>query len=113
MIRSSVIAVALLFTACGGTNKSPEAPLDRDRFEQVLMESLLIEARIAEEMRIDKRADIPAEAYYEEMFKMQGVTKVEFTTTYDAYLQKPEELRSVYQDVLKDLQHRADSAKTQ
>lgn len=112
MNRSLVMALMVLSMACGGSGKAPEAPLDRARFERVLMESLLIEARIAEEMRIDKRADRPAEAYYEEMFKKQGVTKAEFTTTYDAYLQQPEELRSVYQDVLNDLQHRVDSAKT-
>lgn len=104
------MAFLLLFLiACGGKDNQPSAPLDRAKFEQVLMESLLIEARMDQGRMVDKRADSLASAYFEAMFKKQGVTRADFRATYDAYLDRPEELKSVYQDVLNDLQQRVDS----
>lgn len=108
-MRTGLIFLVLFLISCGGKEKPPSGPLDREKFEQVLMESLLIEARLNQELTVDKRADGPASAYYEEMFRKQGVTKADFRATYDAYLKQPEELKSVYQDVLNDLQQRADS----
>lgn len=105
------IALLLVFlVACGGSAGVPQAPLDRKKFEQVLMESLLIEARVNQEVAGDKRTDSPAAHYYEEMFKKEGVTEADFNTTYNAYVKQPDQLKSVYQDVLNDLQQRADSA---
>lgn len=105
------VTAFLLFTlaACSGGEKAPSGPLDRKKFEQVLAESLLIEGRLNQELTVDRSVNSPASAYYEEMFKEQGVTKAEFRETYDAYLKQPEALKSVYQDVLNDLQQRADS----
>ena len=101
--------LVLFALACGGKQSPPKGPLDRNKFEDVLLESLLIEARMNHEMLVDKRADGPAERYYEEMFKKEGVSKEDFKATYDAYVQQPEQLKSVYQDVLNGLQQRADS----
>ena len=108
-MRNTVVFLLLFLTACGGKEKAPSGPLDREKFEQVLMESLLIDARMSQELALDKRTDGPASAYYDEMFKKQGVTGADFRATYDAYLKQPEELKAVYQDVLNDLQQRADS----
>ncbi len=108
-MRISLAFLLLFLVACGGKEKPPSGPLDREKFEEVLMESMLIEARLSQELTVDKRVDGPASAYYDEMFKKQGVTKADFRATYDAYLKQPEELKSVYQDVLNDLQQRADS----
>ncbi|HQV39394.1 MAG: DUF4296 domain-containing protein [Flavobacteriales bacterium] len=108
-MRISLAFLLLFLVACGGKGKPPSGPLDREKFEEVLMESMLIEARLSQELTVDKRVDGPASAYYDEMFKKQGVTKADFRATYDAYLKQPEVLKSVYQDVLNDLQQRADS----
>lgn len=108
-MRNSIAFLLLFLAACGGGEKPPSGPLDREKFEQVLMESLLIEARLNQEVTVDRRADIPASAYYGEMFDKQGVTQADFRATYDAYLKHPEVLKSVYQDVLNDLQQRVDS----
>ena len=108
-MRACIAFLLLFLVACGGKEKPPSGPLDREKFEQVMMESLLIEARLKEELAVDKREDGPTSALYDEMFKKQGVTKADFRATYDAYLKQPEELKAVYQDVLNDLQQRADS----
>lgn len=108
-MRAGIAYLFLFLVACGGKEKPPSGPLDRKKFEQVLMESLLIEARLNQELTVDKREDGTTSAWYDEMFKKQGVTKADFRATYDAYLKQPEELKSVYQDVLNDLQQRADS----
>lgn len=108
-MRTGTAFLLLFLVACGGKEKPPSAPLDRAKFKEVLMGSLLIEARLNQELTVDKRADSPASAYYDEMFKKQGVTKADFRATYDAYLKQPEALKAVYQDVLNDLQQRADS----
>ena len=88
-----------------------DAPLDQHKFEQVLAGSLLTEARLSHEIQVDKRGDSPATTYYQDLFKEQGVTEADFRATYDAYLKRPEELKKVYQNVLNDLQQRADSTK--
>jgi hypothetical protein len=108
-MRTGIALLLVLLVACGGSEQPPQAPLDRKKFEQVLMESLLIEARVSQEMTLDKRDDSPAARYYEEMFKKEGVTEEDFKATYDAYVKQPEQLKAVYQDVLNDLQQRADS----
>lgn len=109
-MRIGIVLLLVFLVACGGSEKPPDAPLDRAKFEQVLMESLLIEARVDQQMTLDKRNDGPVEGYYDEMFKKEGVTKEDFKATYDAYVKQPDQLKSVYQDILNDLQQRADSA---
>ncbi len=85
--------------------------MSREKFEQVLAGSLLIQARLGHEIRVDIRADSPAASYYEDLFKEQGVTEADFRATYDAYLKQPEALKKIYEDVLNQLQQRADSVK--
>jgi hypothetical protein len=108
---TAALLFPLLLAACGGGEKPPKAPLDRAKFERVLAGSLLIEARSGQDIQIDRRADSPAGDYYDELFKKEGVTKADFKATYEAYLQQPELLKEVYQDVLNQLQQRADSLK--
>jgi hypothetical protein len=108
-MRSRAALLLLFLVACGEVEKPPKAPLDRKKFEEVLMESLLIEARVKQEVTLDRRDDSPAAHYYEEMFRKEGVTREDFKATYDAYVKQPEQLKAVYQDVLNDLQQRADS----
>lgn len=102
--------MALLAMACGGKEKTPDAPLDRAKFQQVLTGSLLIEARTRNDLQVDQRSDPSAASAYAEMFAKQGVTEADFKATYNAYLKQPELLKEVYQDVLNQLQQRTDSS---
>ncbi|MBS1583826.1 MAG: DUF4296 domain-containing protein [Bacteroidetes bacterium] len=108
-MRAYVLASVLLLAACTRKPAPPPDLLPPETFERVLAESLLIEARLNHEMVVDKRVDSPTARYYADMFKEQGVTEQAFKATYDHYVQRPEELKKIYEAVLNDLQHRADS----
>jgi len=106
---AAALPLLLLLAACGAGEKPPTAPLDRAKFERVLAGSLLIEARLGQEIQLEKRTDSPAATYYQELFRQEGVSEVDFKATYEAYLKQPELLKEVYQDVLNQLQQQADS----
>lgn len=89
----------------------PDTPLDRATFEQVLAGSLLIEARTKQDLQVDPKAGTSPQASYNELFRKHGVNEADFKATYEAYLKQPELLKEVYQDVLNQLQQRADSLK--
>ncbi|HEY0977176.1 MAG TPA: DUF4296 domain-containing protein [Flavobacteriales bacterium] len=111
-MKGGRLALGLLLMACGRSEQqAPDDLLPRQKFEQVLGASLLIEARLNHEMVLDRRADSPVRRYYEEMFAEQGVTEEAFKRTYDHYVAHPAELKGIYEDVLQDLQQRADSIK--
>ena len=100
----------MLLAACAQPVPQPPSDLlPRAKFKTVLMESQLIEARMNHEMIIDKRADIPVQAYYTEMLKQQGVTEEGFKKTFQWYAEHPEQLKPIYEEILVDLQHRTDS----
>lgn len=104
-----LLLVTLLATACGGDTKEPDTPLDRAQFGRVLAGSLLIEARLSQELPVDQAGTSPASAYYQELFSREGVTEADFKATYEAYLKYPELLKEVYQEALNQLQQQADS----
>lgn len=100
----------LVLLSCSTEPKPPQGPLSREKFEHVLMNALLIEARTGRGISLDYTLpDVNAE--YAEMFSKEGVTKAEFDSTYNAYLRQPEVLKSVYEKVLNDLQQQPDSTR--
>lgn len=101
----------LLACGCAGNDGPPADLLPRERFEQVLVDAQLVEARVNQELVIDKRTDMPIERYYEEVFSKHGTTKEQFRKTFDWYTAHPKELMAVYEAVLIDLQHQADSTR--
>lgn len=103
------IPLLCVLLSCGRSAAPVGGELDRAKFREVLTESMLIEARLSHELIIDKRADGPAARYYAEMFKQQGVTEAQFKNTYERYVQQPDSLKKIYEDVLNDLQQRADT----
>lgn len=109
MRNAALLLLLVLALGCGEKEELPEAPLSPEKFEQVLAGSLLIQARLGHEIRVDNRADSPAASYYKELFEEQGVTEADFRATYDAYLKQPEALKKIYENVLNQLQQRADS----
>lgn len=111
MTRAFRIAFCLLLAACGGQEPMPKTPMDRATFEQVLAGALMIEARTKQDLQVDLSTNRVPQAAYLELFRKHGVAEADFKATYAAYLEHPEVLKKVYQDVLNDLQQHADSLK--
>ena len=109
-MRIRFFLLALCMSACASTEERPKDLLPRDKFTEVLLESQLIEARVNQEMVIDKRTDAPAQQYYKDMFAAQGVSVESFKTTFKWYVDHPAELKDIYNEVLTGLQKRVDLA---
>jgi hypothetical protein len=104
-----ILFVALLLVACAGRTEAPPADvLPRERFRETLLEAQLIEARMNHELVISHHSAIPADQYYDEMFKAQGTTKEEFQRSFTYYSGRPEEMKAVYEEILVELSRRKD-----
>lgn len=99
----------VLHMACSTGSRKPNAPLDRAKFERVLAGSLLIEARLSQEIPVEGVSEDATAAFYNELFEREGTTEEDFKATYETYLQYPELLKEVYQAALNQLQQQADS----
>ena len=102
---------AALLVACSSGEGPDDDRLPRDTFKNTLLEAQLIEARLHHEMIVDKRMDMPVGRYYEEMLKEQGVSEEAFKRTFDWYTEHPEELKTIYAEVLVELQRRGEQMK--
>lgn len=102
MKRSLLFAFVL--AACSAQAPTPPADLiPRDAFVQVLADVQMIEARINHEMVVDQRTDSPAQRYYDELYTERKITKDLYARTYQWYVEHPEQLKAVYEDVLVEL----------
>ena len=104
-----LLLFAIMALAC--TMREDEPPVEvltRDRFENVLLEAQLIEARMNHEVVVAHVNAIPAEQYYAEMFVKEGTTKEEFQRSFAYYSEHPEVMRSIYERVLEELNRRKD-----
>ena len=109
-MRAIPLVLIVSIAACSSSEERPAGLLARDKFTEVLLESQLIEARLNQDVVLDKRTDSVGKTYYTAMFKTQGVTEEAFKTTFDWYVRHPAELKDIYTDVLTDLQKRVDLA---
>lgn len=103
-----LILIALLF-ACG--TKETQPPVDilpRDKFVTVLLEAQLIEARMNHELTVAHMGEVPSDEYYAELFAEQGTTKEQFQATFDHYTEHPEEMESIYEEIISELSKRKD-----
>lgn len=99
----------LLVCACATEPAPPADLLPPETFRAVLCDAQLVEARLNQELLLDHRNKLPQDKYYDELFRKHKVTKEAFRTTFDWYTEHPEELKAIYDSVLIDLQHKADS----
>lgn len=105
------VCSAAFFVACSSGENTADDRLPRETFKNTLLEAQLIEARLHHEMIVDKRMDMPVGRYYEEMLKEQGVSEEAFKRTFDWYTEHPEELKTIYAEILVELQRRGEQVK--
>lgn len=108
-MRSLVaIGLLLLFSCSGGPQEVPDGVLPPERFQQVLLEAQLIEARMNHELVIDHATSIPGGDHYAEMFREQGITQAEFDRSFKYYSGQPEEMQRIYEAIMAELVRRKD-----
>jgi hypothetical protein len=99
----------LLLVACAPEPTLPEGVLSRAEFTAILTDLQLIEARMNHELVVQPRDHVPLNAYYDEAFKERGVTREQFTLSFEHYASDPELLKSIYEDVITELGRRKDA----
>jgi len=112
-MRILFLQCVLMLAACrGGDGPSSNAapPLDRATFVDVLMGTYLIEARVNHERVVELKADGPIAGYYDAMFAEKGITKEQFKATFDHYLERPDELKAIQEEVIARLSKEKDEA---
>lgn len=99
----------LAFAACSNKEQAlPEGVLDRAKFTAVLVEMQLVEARMNHELVVAPQGQVPVDAYADDVFKEQGVTRESFTTSFTHYAKDPEDLKRIYEEVITELGRRKD-----
>lgn len=101
--------IALMALGCAAGEAPPTDLLDRTTFKRVLMEAQLIEARASHEVMTAENNAARAAEQYSELFRTEKITDARFRKTFDWYTQHPDQLKALYEEILVDLQHAADS----
>lgn len=108
-MRTLLLTVFVLLCACGGGQGDlPADVMDRENFKEVLLEATLIEARINHELIVDHQTAVPTVQYYDDLFKEKGITKEQFSKSFDHYAARPVEMKAIYEDILTELGRRKD-----
>lgn len=103
------LVVAVLISACGGSDRRPAGILDDDKFKEVLLEAQLIEAKAGQDLVVGldhSKGGVSKD--YEELFARQGITEEQFDSTFAYYRARPLELKALYEEVLTELGKRKD-----
>jgi len=104
-MNKALVPLLLFLLACA--SGAPEDDLlGRELFKEVLLEAQLVEARTSHDLLVQH--DVPVDRYYDDLFAGKGVTRERFERTYVHYLERPEELRLIYEEVATELERRRD-----
>ena len=89
--------------ACGEEKAKPDYIWSEDDFIEVLTEVQMAEAIVRLGYHRSKDSLIPNDSIYNAVFHKMGITKVEFDSNYNYYLNDPEKLESIYDEVIANL----------
>ena len=113
-MKQLLIIPVMAFLSC--TQQPEPVPADvltRERFQQVMLEAELIEARMNHELIVAHHSMIPSEQYYNEMFAAHNTTKEKFQRSFDYWTSRPEEMKAIYEAILIELSRRKDEQQGQ
>ena len=104
-----LIAILLfsLSTSCAKQDKKPENIWDNDRFAAVLTEVQLAEAIVRLGYHKSKDSLVPNDSIYEVAFRKMNTTRTDFDSNYNYYLNHPEEMEKIYEQIITNLSERS------
>lgn len=109
MSRSALV-LTLLLLACEAPEQLPSDVMDRERFTRVMVGMTLIEARLSQEMMTAPPEPPPMSAYYQDLFKEEGIDSAAFRRSFDHYAERPDEMKAIYEEVVERLRRMKDGA---
>lgn len=109
-ITQRILIVTLFLSvgySCSKNEKKPENIWDSDRFATVLTEVQLAEAAVRLGYNKSKDSLIPNDSIYEAAFRKMNTSRADFDSNYNYYLDHPEEMEKVYEQVITNLSERS------
>lgn len=104
---SFVIALALAALSCGKKESLPENVLPREKFISVLIDMHLAEAGIVFNQTLDQADLTKGYSRYTELFAKHHTDSAQVANTFEHYMDKKEELLTIYNQVLDSLNARS------
>jgi len=101
-----VILLLSIGISCGKREKKPKDIWDSNHFAAVLTEVQLAEAAVRLGYN-SKDSIIPNDSIYEAAFKKMNTNRADFDSNYNYYLDHPEEMEKVYEQVITNLSERS------
>ncbi|MEQ8623473.1 MAG: DUF4296 domain-containing protein [Vicingaceae bacterium] len=107
---SRILLSILLFSlsiSCAKKEKKPENIWDNNRFAAVLTEVQLAEAAVRLGYHKNNDSLIPNDSVYEAAFRKMNTNRSDFDSNYNYYLNHPEEMEKIYEQVITNLSQRS------
>lgn len=93
-----------LFVACSKTTKQKDLPISREQLKANLKALHLFEASLSTSIFSTDSLSIEFQEQYDSVFAANQINKEDFQTTYYAYYNNyPEELDSIYNELIQEL----------
>jgi len=98
-------SILILFLIAACSNKETELPpIDKEKMQAILQDMHFAQA--ATQFRMIKKDSLlkaHKSGYYAQIFEIHQTTEVEYLTSYNYYLDNPEILHEIYEEMVKEL----------
>ena len=99
-MRILFFVLIFIFTNCDGTFSSNNAPLDKEKFIEVYEDVLLLETYYQSKFGIPNSYKYALDKSCEKVFKKHNVKKQEFQKSFEFYAHRPEQLKSINEQII-------------
>lgn len=111
-MKNIILFISFVFVllACNKAgDKIPSDILTKEKMILILADRYLAQAHFNLQRGKDK-STTPLESYYNHIYKIHSTTEEEFNKSFEYYMQHPELLSSVYEEVITELSKREGEA---
>ncbi len=109
-MKRALLATLVICLACGRSEPPmPEGLLPRETFKEVLLGAHLLEARSRQLLSTGVVLDGTLHTLeFDSLYAAHGTDSATFRATFNAYADRPQELKAVYEEVLTEITRRKD-----